>query len=188
MQQASGGANPQVSRDELVRLAALFDAEGSVSLHCGQRPGYVEQLVVASITMSHEATVTWISDVVKRLGIKHFFQTQPPRNGGKRPQYLVRIASLRTIARLWEAIGPFMHTKAEEFGTAMDYVAFALAQAERFQPVRVATSRDALPKHDAAKAERHMKFEECKARLAALRSAYLRDYTRYSCRVIRPVR
>ena len=188
MEQSAGAGNQQVSRDDLLRLATIFDCEGSVTLSYTTRPTYKERVVAVTIGMSVGITPAWISDTLRRLRIRHYYQEFPPRKEGYRPQATIDVHSLRTVKRFHEGCGGFLLTKRDEMAIAMEYVDFALSQIHVDPDRLVSPGGVHIAKTDAAKNARQEKFEECRRKLEALRATYLRGHSRYIGRVITPER
>ena len=174
MEQSSGAVNQQASQEELVRLATLYDCEGSFCLSITDRPNRnntKERVVVLDIGMTDEPTIQWVSDYLKLLGISHI-HAQHPAQERRGAMFRVRVQTLRTLDKLLVLLEPHFRTKTDEAKIVHEYVRFALEH--------IRLHGHGSGKSEQLALERHEKFLSCRDRLRAVRLARLRDYTRYS--------
>ena len=172
--------NQQVSLDldelrDCIWVAGLFDGDGCVSMYRhDDKKGYHIRVVEAVWTCSSEPGARRVSDYLKRNGVKHIYRTQPKRGENLRAIRRVVVNNFRPISRLCDLIWEELTIKRGEFSAMMQYVDDALDHLDR----RIPWSWE----------DRQASFDRAQAKLHAIREAYLRDYTRYSARVIYPDR
>lgn len=150
LQQSSGAANEQGSREQLAWLAGIIDGEGAISLvrvrHSKKKGGAIRAYhPIIFINNSDFEMIEAIALILERLDIHYHANpttSVPPRMAERREcRYIIqlKVSGMKTCLRLLDMLHPFLVAKRRESEILRQYCA------RRYEEISASRPLNAVP-------------------------------------------